>query len=83
MGLHFAPEVPLHITYRGGIIQDAYRLDLLVEDCLVVELKSVEKLTLLHTSQVLTYLRLGNYRSGLLLNFNVPVLKDGLKRILL
>lgn len=82
-GVRYAAEVPLHLEYRGGVVQDAYRIDLLVEDVLVVELKSVEKLLPLHTSQVLTYLKLGGYRSGLLVNFNVPVLKDGLKRILL
>ncbi|MEO6067882.1 MAG: GxxExxY protein [Gemmatimonadales bacterium] len=82
-GVRFASEVPLHLDYRGGVIQDAYRIDLLVDDRLVVELKSVEKLSPLHTSQVLTYLKLGGYSAGLLINFNVPVLKDGLKRILL
>ena len=82
-GVRFGTEVPLHLEYKGGRIQDAYRIDLLIENQLVVELKTVEKLLPLHTSQVLTYLKLGGYPSGLLINFNVPVLKDGLKRILL
>ena len=79
----FASQVALHVEYKGGVVYDAYRIDLLIDDQLVVELKSVDKLIPVHTSQVLTYLKLGGYRSGLLLNFNVPVLKDGLKRILL
>jgi GxxExxY protein len=82
-GIPFVSEAPLQLEYKGGTVRDAYRIDLLIEDRLVVELKSVEKLLPLHTSQVLTYLKLGKYRSGLLINFNVPVLKDGLKRVLL
>ncbi|HTK56225.1 MAG TPA: GxxExxY protein [Gemmatimonadales bacterium] len=81
-GVSFATEVALHVEYKGGIVYDAYRIDLLIEDQLVVELKSVEKLLPLHTSQVITYLKLGGFKAGLLINFNVPVLKDGLKRIL-
>jgi GxxExxY protein len=82
-GLECAAEVPVGITYKGHTVHDAYKIDLLVDGQLVVELKSVEKLNPVHTSQVVTYLRLGGYRSGLLVNFNVPVLKDGLKRVLL
>jgi GxxExxY protein len=59
-----------------------YRLDLLVEDKLVVELKSVESLTNVHFAQTLTYLKLGNYKLGLLINFNVALVKDGIKRII-
>jgi GxxExxY protein len=81
-GVPFATEVALHVEYKGGVVYDAYRIDLLIDDRLVVELKSVEKLLPLHTSQVLTYLKLGGYQAGLLINFNVSVLKDGLKRIL-
>lgn len=59
-----------------------YRVDLLVENKLVVELKSVEALNTIHLAQTLTYLRLGNYKLGLLINFNVIMLKDGIKRII-
>ena len=82
-GVRCASEVPVGITYKGNRLEEAFRIDLLIEDRLVVELKSVEKLAPIHTSQLVTYLKLGNYRSGLLINFNVPVLKDGLKRVLL
>lgn len=59
-----------------------YRVDLLVENKLVVELKSVEALNTIHLAQTLTYLRLGNYKLGLLINFNVIMLKDGIKRVI-
>lgn len=59
-----------------------YRIDLLVEKKLVLELKSMEKLNSVHFSQVLTYLKLGNFKLGLLLNFNVPIMKKGIKRII-
>jgi GxxExxY protein len=59
------------------------RLDLLVNDCLVVELKTVEQLMPIHTAQVLTYLKLTGRRLALLINFNVPLIKDGIKRIAL
>ena len=82
-GIQCATEVPIGISYKGVRLEEAYRIDLLVEKRLVVELKAVEKLSPIHTSQVVTYLKLGGYHSGLLINFNVPVLKDGLKRVLL
>jgi GxxExxY protein len=82
-GIACASEVPIGISYKGVCLDEAYRIDLLVEGQLVVELKAVEKLTPIHTSQVVTYLKLGGFRSGLLLNFNVQVLKDGMKRVLL
>ena len=59
-----------------------YRIDLLVEDKLVIELKSVESLTDVHFAQTLTYLKLGNFKLGLLINFNVALVKDGIKRII-
>ena len=64
-------------------LDQGYRLDLLVENKIVVELKSIESLNDLHTAQVLTYLKLGNYRLGVLLNFNVKSLKEGIKRLIL
>jgi GxxExxY protein len=82
-GIEARAEVPVAIDYKGDRIHDAFKIDLLVEGRLVVELKAVDKLHPIHTSQVTTYLKLGGYRAGLLINFNVPVLKDGLKRVLL
>lgn len=74
-------EVPLE--YKGVKLNCGYRLDLLVENKVVVEIKSVETLLPIHEAQVLTYLKLGNWQVSLLINFNVPVLKDGIKRIVL
>src|SRR5882724_7216089 len=63
-GIRCAAEVPIGISYRGVRLEEAYRIDLLVEDQLVVELKAVDKLSPIHTSQVVTYLKLGGFRSG-------------------
>lgn len=76
-------EVPLGVTYRGRHVSNAFRLDLLVGEALIVELKSVDRLHPIHHSQMLTYLKLTGLRTGLLINFNVPVLKQGIHRILL
>ncbi len=80
-GLKFRRQVPLAIEYKGIKLDVAYRLDIVVEDQVVLELKAVEKLMLVHQAQVLTYLRLTGYQVGLLLNFSEPVLKTGIKRI--
>jgi GxxExxY protein len=64
-------------------LDSGYRIDLVVEGRLVVELKAVERLLPVHEAQLLTYLKLGGFRTGLLLNFNAPVLKDGIKRMVL
>ncbi len=75
-------EVSLPVMYRGSkISDDGFRLDLLVGDLVIVELKSVEKIQPVHAKQLLTYLRLANKPLGLLINFNVPVLRDGITRI--
>jgi GxxExxY protein len=81
-GLQVQKEVPMPIVYKDVKLDHGYRMDLLIEDKLVVELKTVESLTDVHIAQMLTYLRLGNYRLGLLMNFHVAVLKDGIKRII-
>ena len=73
-------QVALPIVYKQMRLDHGYRIDLLVEDKVVVELKTVESLTDVHEAQVLTYLRLGYYKLGLLINFNVTLLKNGLKR---
>jgi len=81
--LRFERQKHLAIVYDGLRIENALRLDLLVEDCLVVELKAVEQLAPVHKIQMLTYLRLSGHRLGLLINFNVPLIKDGISRIVL
>ena len=81
-GLSVEREKPMPIVYKEVKLDHGYRMDLLVENRVVVELKTVEMLTDVHTAQLLTYLKLGNYRLGLLINFNVKVLKQGLKRLI-
>ena len=82
MRLNTWSEVDVPVTYRGRRIDGlGYRLDLLVEEAIIVELKSVENVNNLHKKQLLTYLRLMNKELGLLINFNVPLLKDGINRI--
>jgi GxxExxY protein len=78
-----ASEVPLPVEYRGVRLDGGYRLDLVVEDELLVEIKSVEQLLPVHRAQVLTYLKLSRLKQGLLINFNVYRLKDGVKSLLL
>jgi GxxExxY protein len=80
-GLRFERQVHLPIRYKGILLQSAHRMDLVVEDAVVVELKATEEMPPLYSAQVLTYLRSAEKQVGLLLNFNVPILKDGIKRI--
>ena len=83
MGLKIHSEVPVPICYRGQMVhEEGLRLDLLVENTIVVELKSVEKVKDVHKKQLLTYLRLAKKPLGLLINFNEPLLRDGLTRII-
>jgi GxxExxY protein len=82
-GIPFLRQVPLPVEYKGMKLDCGYRLDFLVDGRLVVELKSVEQLSDLHTAQLLTYMRLAHVPVGLLINFNVPVLKDGIRRFVL
>jgi len=81
-GFKVEKEKKLPITYKEVTLDHGYRIDLLVENKVVIELKTVEVLNEVHTAQVLTYLKLGDYRLGLLLNFHVIVLKQGIKRII-
>lgn len=80
-GLNVRKEVPLPIIYKEVKLDHGYRLDLLVNNLVVVEIKTVEAFTDVHNAQILTYLRLGNYKLGLLLNFHTTTLKSGIKRI--
>ncbi len=80
-GMNFQRQVDLPVVYKGVRLDCGYRMDVVVEDTVVVELKTVDKLLPIHEAQLLTYLKLYHRQLGLLLNFNVAVLKDGLKRI--
>jgi len=80
-GLKVRREVAMPIKYKSIKLDHGYRMDLLVEDKLVLELKTVEEFTDVHLAQLLTYLRLGNYKLGLLLNFHSARIKDGIKRV--
>lgn len=74
-------EVPLAVEYKGLVVDRAYRADLLIGGKVLVELKAVERVDPLHKAQLLTYLKLSRRKLGLLINFNVPVLKDGVSRV--
>jgi len=76
-------QVALPIEYKGTQIGRGYVIDLLIEDSLIVEIKSVDKLHPIHSAQLMTYMRLQGVSSGLLMNFNVPILPHGIRRILL
>jgi GxxExxY protein len=81
-GFYVEQEKPLPIVYKEVRLDHGYRLDLLIENKVVVEIKTVEGFTDVHSAQVLTYLRLGNYKLGLLINFHTSLLKSGIKRII-
>lgn len=80
-GLKIQTQVPLPISYRGVLVDAAYRLDLVIEDLVIIELKAAERLIPIHEAQLLSYLKLSGKRLGLLINFHVLRLKDGYKRI--
>ena len=80
-GIEFKRQVPLSLNYKGVVLDCGYRLDLLVEDKVIVELKSIEGLEPIHEAQMLTYLKLRNAWLGLIINFNVIMLKDGVRRL--
>lgn len=82
IGFSVEKERPLPIIYKEVKLDHGYRMDLIVENRVVIEIKTVEFFTDVHTAQVLTYLRLGNYKLGLLINFHVAILKNGIKRII-
>jgi GxxExxY protein len=81
-GLRFERQVHLPVDYKGLHLDCAYRMDLLVEDQVIVEIKAVEEMLPIHQAQMLTYLKASGKRVGLLINFNVRVLKNGIKRML-
>jgi GxxExxY protein len=79
-GLFVERQKPIPVIYKDIKLDCGYRLDLLVEKCVIVELKSIESILTVHEAQILTYMRFAKVKSGLLINFNVTVLKNGLKR---
>ena len=81
--IQFKRECGLPLQYKGLRLDCGYRMDVLVADLVVVEIKAVEALAPIHDAQLLTYLRLGGWKVGLLINFNVVVLKDGIRRRIL
>ena len=80
-GLFVEKEKPMPLIFEEVNLDCGYRIDLLIENKVVIELKSVECLNDVHLAQTLTYMKLGNYKLGLLINFNVALLKDGIKRV--
>ncbi len=80
-GLSVASQVPVEMNYKGVNLGEGLRLDLLVEDSIIIELKSVEELKPVHYKQLLTYLKLMDKRIGLLINFNVFDFREGIKRV--
>jgi len=82
-GIGVERQLPLPVEYKGARLDCAYRVDLLVEQSVVVEIKSLSSIERIHEAQLLTYLKLGGWKLGLLINFNVPRLKDGIRRRIL
>lgn len=79
-GIKYEKQKELGINYKGYILNNGYRIDILVEDTIVIELKSVDVLLPIHTAQIMTYLRLSHHELGLLINFNVTNLQSGIHR---
>lgn len=82
-GLKAERQVEIPVSYEGVLIESGLKLDLMVNDLVVVELKAVEQMVPLYHAQIITYLKLAKKQLGLLINFNVPLLKDGVKRVIL
>jgi GxxExxY protein len=82
-GLSVERQLVLPVIYDNIKLEAGFRIDLLVNQCVIIELKAVETLLPVHTAQVITYLKLSKHRLGLLINFNVPLIKEGIKRIVL
>ena len=79
--LRFERQLPLPVTYKGVKLDCGYRMDIVIEDLVIVEIKAIEKILSAHEAQLLSYLKLYNKKVGLLINFHVPILKNGLRRI--
>ena len=83
LGIAYERQVPLPVVYKGVRLECGYRIDLVVERELIIEIKSVERIMAIHEAQMLTYLRLSGHKVGILMNFNSAILKDGLRRFVL
>lgn len=83
MNLKLERQKTVPVPFRGKTLDAAFRADLIVEDCVLVELKSIEKLLPIHEAQILTYLKLSKIKLGLLLNFNTKLMKQGIRRLVL
>lgn len=81
-GLHVDCEVPLPVVYDGVQIDVGYRIDMIIENCVIVENKTMERILPIHEAQLVTYLKLGHYKLGFLLNWKVAMMKDGIKRMI-
>jgi GxxExxY protein len=81
--IRYERQYPIPVKYKGVQLDCGYRIDLLVENLVILELKSLDSLEPVHEAQILTYLKLTGRKIGLLINFNVPVLRDGIKRLIL
>jgi GxxExxY protein len=79
-GINYSKLVPVPLIYKGYVINKDYVIDLLIEDAIVIELKAVEELLPVHEAQIISYLKLSKKRLGFLINFNVPLLKEGFRR---
>jgi GxxExxY protein len=82
-GIQFRRQLDLPICYEGIRLESGLRIDILVDDCVIIELKTVEKVLPVHDAQLLSYLKLTGHRLGFLLNFKVPIMKHGIKRVAL
>jgi GxxExxY protein len=80
-GLHVAAQIPVSVNFDDLVIRNAYKIDLLVNDLVVVEVKAVEKLAAVHICQAATYLKFTGLKAGLIINFNSAVLSEGIKRV--
>jgi len=80
-GISYDRQLSLPVQYKGKQLDCGYRIDVLVEKSIMLELKAVDKIEAIHKAQLLTYLRLSDFHLGLLLSFNVPIMKDGITRI--
>lgn len=82
LGYHVDRQVPVDAVFEEVALPDAYKIDLLIEHAIVIEIKSVERTTAAHAKQLLTYLKLGGYPLGFVINFGSPLFKDGIKRLI-
>jgi len=80
--LEYSTQTAIKVPYEDIVLKSQYRLDILVENKIILELKCVDRLLPIHDAQLLTYLKISNKKLGLLLNFNAPLMKDGIKRII-